>query len=420
MDLDIDHLLPRQANLCTNQKLWYVCTAGNFHGCCSTDPCTTGVCPDDDRDGESSTVTTPTVAATLPASSSSTSSTTISSSTSSTNATISSSLSSAASVKSSESSNMATSITTDTVKTASTSSSQINSVITVTASMDIGPSPSSAASSSERDSGSTGGLIGGAVGSILGALMVMGLIVLLCRRRRKQLRRGRIPHDNNSWKKIASAENSPISPLAGPRELNMDPHTPLATLASITNTPRSATELLSRTRGVFDHRTTTNATVFDNSTAHVPELPATFAGHSGTTPELPDTGFYRPRAELATHSQSELINVPFNQRSRSPPIYGMVQNDPCLDSGSQFDSQGDSGNNDRYRESKSRNLYQPVLVPAPALESLISVTRDNDVQVAPANANLGKKVYETERHDDHVHYGGGDSVHVGDEEKESS
>ncbi|BDD63473.1 hypothetical protein MAP00_008358 [Monascus purpureus] len=374
MDLDIDHLLPRQANLCTNQKLWYVCTAGNFHGCCSTDPCTTGVCPDDDRDGESSTVTTPTVAATLPASSSSTSSTTISS-----------------------------------IKTASTSSSQINSVITVTASMDIGPSPSSAASSSERDSGSTGGLIGGAVGSILGALMVMGLIVLLCRRRRKQLRRGRIPHDNNSWKKIASAENSPISPLAGPRELNMDPHTPLATLASITNTPRSATELLSRTRGVFDHRTTTNATVFDNSTAHVPELPATFAGHSGTTPELPDTGFYRPRAELATHSQSELINVPFNQRSRSPPIYGMVQNDPCLDSGSQFDSQGDSGNNDRYRESKSRNLYQPVLVPAPALESLISVTRDNDVQVAPANANLGKKVYETERHDDHVHYGGGDS-----------
>lgn len=230
-------------------------------------------------------------------------------------------------------------------------------------------------------------MIGGAVGSILGALMVMGLIVLLCRRRRKQLRSGQIPHDNNNWKKMASADNSPISPLAGkrqsyacrwitnkyltilisvgPRELNMDPHTPLVT-----------------------HRTTTNATVFDNSTAHVPELPATFAGHSGTTPELPDTGFYRPRAELATHSQSELINVPFSQRSRSPPIYGMVQNDPCLDSSSQFDSQGDSGNNDRDRDSKSRNLYQPVLVPAPALESLISVTRDNDVQVAPANANL--------------------------------
>lgn len=189
----------------------------------------------------------------------------------------------------------------------------------------------------------------------------------------------------------------------------MDPHTPLVTLASITNTPRSATELLGRTRGVSDHRTTTNATVFDNSTAHVPELPATFAGHSGTTPELPDTGFYRPRAELATHSQSELINVPFSQRSRSPPIYGMVQNDPCLDSSSQFDSQGDSGNNDRDRDSKSRNLYQPVLVPAPALESLISVTRDNDVQVAPANANLRKTVYKTQLNDNHVHYNGGDS-----------
>lgn len=34
------------------------------------------------------------------------------------------------------------------------------------------------------------------------------------------------------------------------------------------------------------------------------------------TPELGDTGFYRPRVELATYSQSELINVPREARVR--------------------------------------------------------------------------------------------------------
>lgn len=33
-----------------------------------------------------------------------------------------------------------------------------------------------------------------------------------------------------------------------------------------------------------------------------------------TTPELGDTGFYRQRAELATYSQSELINIPPERR----------------------------------------------------------------------------------------------------------
>ncbi|KAJ5153028.1 uncharacterized protein N7482_009506 [Penicillium canariense] len=35
--------------------------------------------------------------------------------------------------------------------------------------------------------------------------------------------------------------------------------------------------------------------------------------------ELSDTGFYRQRAELAAHNQSELINVPLNQRRRKSP-----------------------------------------------------------------------------------------------------
>ena len=38
---------------CSGNKQWYVCTKGNFRGCCSVDPCSTGVCPDDSGDSSS-------------------------------------------------------------------------------------------------------------------------------------------------------------------------------------------------------------------------------------------------------------------------------------------------------------------------------------------------------------------------------
>ncbi|KGO37210.1 hypothetical protein PEX1_061060 [Penicillium expansum] len=49
---------------------------------------------------------------------------------------------------------------------------------------------------------------------------------------------------------------------------------------------------------------------------HSNELFASVPPRQGFTPELPDTGFHRLRAELASHSQSELINVPIDQRQR--------------------------------------------------------------------------------------------------------
>lgn len=54
---------------------------------------------------------------------------------------------------------------------------------------------------------------------------------------------------------------------------------------------------------------------------HLPssELFARIPRGAGLTPELSDTGFYRQRAELASHSQSELINVPLDQRRRKTP-----------------------------------------------------------------------------------------------------
>lgn len=49
---------------------------------------------------------------------------------------------------------------------------------------------------------------------------------------------------------------------------------------------------------------------------HSNELFASVPPRQGFTPELPDTGFHRLRAELASHSQSELINVPMEQPQR--------------------------------------------------------------------------------------------------------
>lgn len=55
-----DYLVPRTDTTCTGDKLWYVCTAGDYKGCCSSNPCTSGVCPDDDTTTSSTTKTTTT------------------------------------------------------------------------------------------------------------------------------------------------------------------------------------------------------------------------------------------------------------------------------------------------------------------------------------------------------------------------
>lgn len=145
--------------------------------------------------------------------------------------------------------------------------------------------------------------------------------------------------------------------------------------------PNSATQLLAnnnpQTALTNDPATTTINPIL--------ELPASIPGqtHSGFTPELPDTGFYRQRAELATHPQTELINVPLHQRpnpSRAPPQYGMIQNDRCLDSSvsvphelqMQMQMQMQDGRlvNTGHGDSDDKrlievNLYQPTPVPIP-------------------------------------------------------
>ncbi|KAJ5198240.1 uncharacterized protein N7498_007357 [Penicillium cinerascens] len=85
-------------------------------------------------------------------------------------------------------------------------------------------------------------------------------------------------------------------------------------------------------------------------------------------PELPDTGFYRQRAELASHSQSELINVPHNQRGHPNPRLqsclhhkpGSRSLDPISSSDTSSPRSPDSG---KTPELTSRETARRVITP---------------------------------------------------------
>lgn len=53
------HLIfPRAASDCAAGKAYYVCAQGAFRGCCSTDPCGTGICNDNDDDNSNTSTST--------------------------------------------------------------------------------------------------------------------------------------------------------------------------------------------------------------------------------------------------------------------------------------------------------------------------------------------------------------------------
>ena len=49
---------------CTGNTQWYVCTKGDFKGCCSSDPCGTGICPDSGSSSASDSSSTSTTTTT--------------------------------------------------------------------------------------------------------------------------------------------------------------------------------------------------------------------------------------------------------------------------------------------------------------------------------------------------------------------
>ena len=157
---------------CPGNKQWYACSKGNFHGCCSSDPCNSGICPDDsqgtDQSGPRSN----------PVTSLASSPTTNSPSTTT-----------ATKPATSPKTGSGASASPPTTVMSSSSSSSLPSTETLTAAPETASTTgsSSGGSNASGDSGVHGGLIEGVVaGSVAAFLLVVGIILLVCYRSRKK------------------------------------------------------------------------------------------------------------------------------------------------------------------------------------------------------------------------------------------
>ncbi|KAJ5632883.1 hypothetical protein N7490_009222 [Penicillium lividum] len=289
MDL-MDHLFPRADTTCTGDKLWYVCTAGDYKGCCSSNPCTSGVCPDDDT--TSSTKTTTTKSSSI----SSQSSTSTSSSSSTTSTTLAA---------------QATSSSTSTIGGTSSSSTSITSAT----------STSTSTSASTPISNNHSAIIGGVVGGIV-ALLIAVLLLFLWRRRSRMKTAQRRTIDPGPFGQPAHPSgpgsstlymkrvnkvngNSSLYPHLEPSFVDSNNDTMMATL---TCRPDMSTTSLSLVNGYAKSMTILTPTI------PTTELLASVPNRPGYTPELPDTTFQRMRAELPSDSSRDLINQPLDQR----------------------------------------------------------------------------------------------------------
>ncbi|RHZ65356.1 uncharacterized protein CDV56_109325 [Aspergillus thermomutatus] len=167
--------LARQANTCTGSKQWYVCSKGKFHGCCSVDPCNTGVCPDQENQTTLSTATT-------------------------------------ANTSKATSTTTATSPTAA-ITTAPSTSSQgdIPGIIASrTVTQAVAPATDTANTSPGRDHGA---LIGGVVGAVLALILLSGLLFLVYRSRKKHGKRFVLL----SWRVTREESHEKALPVASSR-----------------------------------------------------------------------------------------------------------------------------------------------------------------------------------------------------------
>ena len=172
--------LVRQVGTCSTGYQYYTCAIGPYSGCCSTDPCTSGVCPDDEGNPASSLLLTST--SPYPQSTASTSLTPISQSTAlSTQTTATSSSLAPSSFVLSSTAPTLTSSTAST--TASTSAYQSSSSISSTDPSSSLTTTRSSSAPSTRPSSTKGALIGGVIGGLAGALLLAALLYFCCRRR---------------------------------------------------------------------------------------------------------------------------------------------------------------------------------------------------------------------------------------------
>ncbi|OQD69487.1 hypothetical protein PENPOL_c002G08998 [Penicillium polonicum] len=290
----LESIIPRDSNTCTGTKQWYVCTAGNFRGCCSSDPCTTGICPGD-SDDDTLSLTTAGVIGLLP---NVTPRTTTTSSTSTL-------------------SGSTTVLSTDPSTTASPPSSTASITTETPAGLETPNTPSAPSSN-------LGAIIGGVVGGIA-VLVICAVLLFCCCRRKREYGKREKGSTLVSWypsrlkrKYGANAVEmkGALSPSDSETNNSLSAVSPFATdniRGSIILTPDLA--LGSSSTGFISHSPHKTPPV-PPTKSHSSELIASVPPRQGFTPELPDTCFQRLRAELASYSQSELINVPMEQRQR--------------------------------------------------------------------------------------------------------
>ncbi|KAJ5772195.1 hypothetical protein N7520_002724 [Penicillium odoratum] len=291
MDL-MDHLFPRADTTCTGDKLWYVCTAGDYKGCCSSNPCTSGVCPDDDSTSSTTTTTTK-----------------------------SSSTSSPSSTSTSSSSSSSTTSTTLVAQVSPSSTSIIGGTSSSSTSITSATSTSSSTSPSTSISNNHGAINGGVVGGIL-ALLIAVLLLFLWRRRSRMKAAQCRTIDPGPFGQ-PSHPSGPGSPTLYMKRLNkvngnrsLYPHLEPSfvdsnndtMMSTLTCHPDKSTTSLSLVNG--------HAKPMTIVTPNIPstELLASIPNRPGYTPELPDSTFQRMRAELPSDSSRDLINQPLDQR----------------------------------------------------------------------------------------------------------
>lgn len=362
-----EFLFPRQINTCYGNKQWYVCSKGDFRGCCSSDPCTTGICPDD-------------VNSSLSSSSSTTSSSTTTTSTSSSSTTSTTSDATSAS-SSSTTTTLITTTSPGVVPTHSSSDSSTISQTTRPTGHSSAPSTTAqttstttASSASKGHTTSHAAIIGGVVGGVVALILCVIMVLLCCHRKRRgkgkrfTLIDWRQPTKTQDMRTLSSADGPWSENGTGSKgKQSKKHHLPSSTHVSLTGIGPSSLPASSVPK-TPDPTTFSNcvpgaltasssgSSILDYSTNQTVSTAPSMTSPE-TTPELSDTGFYRTRAELAAHSQLELINVPLEQRKPK----NLAQRSPQQrhhSSSRRWDSSptSTSGNNTPLQRNKSQNI----------------------------------------------------------------
>ncbi|PYH79689.1 hypothetical protein BO82DRAFT_125790 [Aspergillus uvarum CBS 121591] len=153
---------------CPTHTQWYVCAKGGYSGCCSVDPCTSGVCADDSSSSSRSGTTTSKISST------SSKSTVVEVKTKTT---------------STSTSSRSTTSTTTTIPTATRPTATANTATTSTPNPTTTPTPTPTATAHHKPNRINQALIAGVVGGIL-ALLILAALVLYSIYRAKKRRRG--------------------------------------------------------------------------------------------------------------------------------------------------------------------------------------------------------------------------------------